>query len=368
MKNPTSQSSSAMLFLTLLALYGQRAICSKDLEKPSSRQMEQTTVDTLSDFDSGFEPSDRTSFHNSLIDRDYVAYMEGNHDEKPIYLFDNKFQERDPALLKEYEVPIYFREDLFSYMKEEDRPDYRWFLIGPGLHSSFHLKWHYELTGRSGTPLHQDPHKTSAWNALAQGRKRWTLYPPDVVPPGNTFVQLARSSSTAGVDEDLIDSEYYASPDVMKWFIEIYPFLKPEQRPIECVLEPGEVIFVPSGWWHQVSTFYHPIAHLAAGVEFGRDNCCHTKFLQSKKFQVCLWGLQTPCRVTVYSNIRCQDMIKRKSRTLRRQFKQAVQQHQPQLFAAYQGSVLNPFAAATNRFFLFRVSDNESSSSDSDSD
>src|SRR5689334_8993750 len=90
------------------------------------------------------------------------------------------------------------------------------------------------------------------------------------------FVEF--KSGTAGVDEDLVDSEYYASPDVMKWFIEIYPFLKPEQRPIECVLEPGEVIFVPSGWWHQVRLLLSiPIrSHdAAAGVESGRNHCCY---------------------------------------------------------------------------------------------
>jgi hypothetical protein len=73
--------------------------------------------------------------------------------------------------------------------------------------------------------MHQDPHKTSAWNALLVGRKRWTLYPPEVIPPG--------------VDEDLIDSEFYASPDVMKWFLNYYPKVKdstkPSKKPIECV-------------------------------------------------------------------------------------------------------------------------------------
>src|SRR4051812_29177795 len=82
---------------------------------------------------------------------------------------------------------------------------WRWFLCGPG---------------RSGSPLHQDPHRTSAWNALLEGRKRWILYPPDVIPPGTS-----REDDCAGVDKELIDTEFYASPDVMKWFLEVYPFI-----------------------------------------------------------------------------------------------------------------------------------------------
>lgn len=71
---------------------------------------------------------------------EYMKYCKDNHDEKPIYLFDNKFVERIPQLLEDYEVPVYFKDDLFDYMKPEDRPDYKWFLSGPP---------------RSGSPFHQ---------------------------------------------------------------------------------------------------------------------------------------------------------------------------------------------------------------------
>jgi len=92
---------------------------------------------------------------------DYFEYMDLNHDEDPIYLFDDKIclREKTKVLLSEYEVPIYFKDDYFDAL-EEERPPYRWICVGPA---------------RSNSPFHLDPYQTSAWNALLSGRKRWTL-------------------------------------------------------------------------------------------------------------------------------------------------------------------------------------------------
>jgi len=134
-------------------------------------------------------------------------------------MFDPKFLLAIPELAKDYKIPAYFQQDFFSTMTREERPHWQWLVVGPA---------------RSGSSFHQDPHLTSAWNALISGEKRWFLYPPHYLPDG--------------VVHDGYDD--YDAPDVMKWMLEHYP--KCRYRPMEITQKPGEIIFVPSGWWHQV--------------------------------------------------------------------------------------------------------------------
>ncbi|KAJ6303952.1 hypothetical protein OIU77_017767 [Salix suchowensis] len=122
-------------------------------------------------------------------------------------------------------------EDLFSVLGNE-RPDYRWVIIGPA---------------GSGSSFHIDPNSTSAWNAVIKGSKKWVLFPPDVIPPG-----------------------VYPSPDgaevacpvsIIEWFMNFYGATKNlKRRPIECICKAGEVIFVPNGWWHLVINLEESIA------------------------------------------------------------------------------------------------------------
>jgi hypothetical protein len=155
---------------------------------------------------------------------DYVQYMRQQHDEDPIYMFDPCFHERAPDMQLDYAVPRFFPEDLFSVLGK-GRPDYMWLVIGPG---------------RSGSAFHVDPYKTSAWNAVLQGRKRWLLYPPDVDPPG------------VPVEDDSDDGVDYDAPEPIKYMLEEYPKALATKPPMEIIMEPGDLIYVPSGWWHMV--------------------------------------------------------------------------------------------------------------------
>jgi hypothetical protein len=162
---------------------------------------------------------------------DYFAYADSVKEERPLYIFDSKFGEKAPQLAADYDIPVYFREDLFSILGN-DRPDFRWLIAGPA---------------RSGSSFHIDPNSTSAWNAVVRGSKKWLLYPPDVVPPGV-------HPSPDGAD--------VASPvSITEWFMNYYGVTQQrKEKPVECICREGEVVFVPRGWWHIVINLEDSIA------------------------------------------------------------------------------------------------------------
>ncbi|GIL98133.1 hypothetical protein Vretimale_3593, partial [Volvox reticuliferus] len=152
----------------------------------------------------------------------YLSYCSSNRDEMPLYLFDKHFVAVAPSLESDYVVPPQFGEDLFGLLEEEGRPDYRWLILGPS---------------RSGSSFHVDPNATSAWNALLWGAKKWVMYPPGSVPPG-----VHPSPDGADVATPL---------SLTEWFVNFYAATREgKTRPIEFVARPGDLLFVPRGWWH----------------------------------------------------------------------------------------------------------------------
>lgn len=200
----------------------------------------------------GSEKSTQMSF------ADYADYMREANDETPLYVFDARMGEKMPELLGDYNVDDlrFFQEDMLSVMtknlkeKEQNgaaeeartmkyaaprpnRPDFRWIVIGPQ---------------RSGAPWHTDPARTSAWNALVKGRKRWALYPPNCPPPG------------ISVGKNAYGRQHALGMTSLYWYLHVYPTLQPHERPYEVIQEEGETIYVPTGWWHLVLNLEETIA------------------------------------------------------------------------------------------------------------
>eukprot|EP00668_Euglena_longa_P011819 GGOE01014239.1.p1 GENE.GGOE01014239.1~~GGOE01014239.1.p1 ORF type:complete len:287 (-),score=80.58 GGOE01014239.1:267-1061(-) len=86
----------------------------------------------------------------------------------------------------------------------------------------------------SGVPFHVHG---DGFSEVLHGRKRWFLYRPGQEPQLEGFEQ---------------QRERFFQPDEssLQWVAEVYPALAPSQRPLECVIGPGEVLYFPSMWFH----------------------------------------------------------------------------------------------------------------------
>ena len=174
----------------------------------------------------------------------FKEYATCNGDDSPLYVFDSKFTTRDETstLKHSYRVPKYFDKDLFRYVPR-DRPPNKWLLLGPQ---------------RSGTTVHIDPNQSSAWNALLSGYKRWVLFPPA------TSRRLAKGKDYVRKGED---------DEAIQYFVNVLPRMRADMlagngvvssgerlQMYEVTQRPGEVIFVPGGWWHAVINLTDAVA------------------------------------------------------------------------------------------------------------
>ncbi|KAM7224221.1 hypothetical protein V8F06_000002 [Rhypophila decipiens] len=185
----------------------------------------------------------------------YYQYMMDNHDESPLYLFDKKFAEKMKIEVGKGEGTAYWKPDCFGpdlfELLGPERPAHRWLIIGPE---------------RSGSTFHKDPNATSAWNAVIQGSKYWIMFPPSVSVPG------------VYVSED--SSEVTSPLSIAEWLLEFHADARQLRECREGVCRAGEILHVPSGWWHLVVNLeagialtqnFVPRSHLSDVLSFLRD-------------------------------------------------------------------------------------------------
>ncbi|KAL3453637.1 hypothetical protein BJX65DRAFT_128839 [Aspergillus insuetus] len=202
-----------------------------------------------------------TPFRAEAVDwpfRTYVDYLKNNSDESPLYLFDKEFVSKmglkvgplDQEPEAAYWPPPCFGEDFFSVLGN-DRPDRQWLIIGPE---------------RSGSTFHKDPNATSAWNAVVRGSKYWIMFPSSskLPPPPGVYVSDDQSEVTSPLS-------------IAEWLLGFHAEARRTQGCIEGICQEGEILHVPSGWWHLVVNLepaiaitqnFIPRAHLTAALDF----------------------------------------------------------------------------------------------------
>lgn len=165
----------------------------------------------------------------------YCKYMERNADESPLYLFDRSFAEKMGIKVGREDDAAYWRPDCFGpdffEVLGAERPAHRWLIVGPE---------------RSGSTFHKDPNGTSAWNAVIQGAKYWIMFPPSAQVPGVYVSQ---------------DSSEVTSPlSIAEWLLTFHEEARQLPECVEGICHQGEILHVPSGWWHLVVNLESGIA------------------------------------------------------------------------------------------------------------
>ncbi|KAK7474975.1 hypothetical protein BaRGS_00033786 [Batillaria attramentaria] len=112
--------------------------------------------------------------------------------------------------------------------------DARWYVWDRGFYKNANISSSLRLppyfaarVGATGSGLTFHDHY-DAWNGMVFGKKRWFVYPDNKSPPGGMKFTNR------------------------EWYEIIYPKLTREHRPLECVQEEGEIIYVPEGYYHAV--------------------------------------------------------------------------------------------------------------------
>ncbi|KAG7614006.1 JmjC domain [Arabidopsis suecica] len=155
-------------------------------------------------------------------------------EESVLYLKDWHFVKEYPDYTA-YQTPPLFSDDwlnvyLDNYQMHEDRDSFQKY----DQISCSDYRFVYMGGKGSWTPLHADVFRSYSWSANVCGKKRWIFLPP---PQSHLVYDRYMKNCVYDIFEEVNETKF---PGFKKttW--------------LECIQEPGEIIFVPSGWHHQV--------------------------------------------------------------------------------------------------------------------
>lgn len=174
-------------------------------------------------------------YYNSQVKNDmtmqeyldyWITFKRSNYvsDMPLLYLKDWHCARNFPDLVY-YKVPHYFASDWLN----------EYYIANPELNDDYMFVY----MGPKGTwtPLHADVFFSYSWSANIVGKKRWLLFPPK---EENKFRDSYGQLVYDVLSKDLKDHTKYDKYDSQ------------HLKCFEVIQEAGEIIFIPSGWHHQV--------------------------------------------------------------------------------------------------------------------
>ena len=151
----------------------------------------------------------------SMTWSEYKAYWNGPRS-NILYLKDWHLPKQCFPNYKFYQTPHYFGSDwLNEYWNEIGSDDYKFTYLGPQ---------------GSWTPFHTDVYGSFSWSANVAGYKKWIFFPKDKEPKNIYDIQELLP--------DVNESFHLKNYNNLEYFV--------------ITQGPKEIIFVPSGWYHQV--------------------------------------------------------------------------------------------------------------------
>jgi len=115
------------------------------------------------------------------------------------------------------------------------------------------LRYSFGLGGhRSGVPFH---FHGGALAEVLHGRKRWFIYPPQQAQQeqqqdGDEDSSNPFDGPSASASRPLPFPSFRPELSQLQWLAQMYPLLSESERPLQCTLGPGELVYIPAGHMH----------------------------------------------------------------------------------------------------------------------
>ncbi|KAI0523165.1 hypothetical protein KFK09_005557 [Dendrobium nobile] len=154
--------------------------------------------------------------------------------ESLLYLKDWHFVKEYPDYIA-YTTPSFFVDDWLNLYLDSHRL-HRDSDITQDKNETNCADYRFVYIGVKGTwtPLHADVFRSYSWSANVCGKKLWLLLPPSQC---HLIFDRYQKSSVYDVYADISEKKFPGFKKAVWW---------------ECTQEQNEIIFVPSGWYHQV--------------------------------------------------------------------------------------------------------------------